>query len=58
MNALGILGWYVNGKVLKRSIIPEKQLASYNRIIPFVKKMERIFPPPCGQSLIAIAEKP
>lgn len=58
MNALGILGWYINGKILKRQIIPEKQLASYNKIIPIVKKIERILPPPFGQSLIAIAEKP
>jgi SAM-dependent methyltransferase len=57
MNALGILGWYINGKILKRRIIPEKQLISYNKIIPIIKKIERIFPPPFGQSLIAIAEK-
>lgn len=57
MNALGILGWYINGKILKRQIIPEKQLLSYNKIIPIIKKIERIFPPPFGQSLIAIAEK-
>ena len=33
MNMLGILGWYVNGRVLRRKIIPSTQLGMFDRLV-------------------------
>lgn len=56
-NFLGIFGWFVNSKILKRSFLPLKQLLLFNRIAPLMKRMEQRFKPPLGQSLFAVAKK-
>jgi 2-polyprenyl-3-methyl-5-hydroxy-6-metoxy-1,4-benzoquinol methylase len=55
MNALGVLGWLLNGKVLRRQVPPSGQLRLFNRIVPLVRAIERRLPPPFGLSLLAIA---
>lgn len=57
MNFPGILGWFINGRIRKVPLIPRKQLAFYNRIVPFVQRLEQFVSVPLGQSLVAIAEK-
>jgi SAM-dependent methyltransferase len=57
MNFPGILGWFINGRIRKVPLIPQKQLAFYDRIIPLVQRVEQLIRLPVGQSLIAIAEK-
>jgi len=56
-NIFGILGWFINGKLLKRKILPKDQLYIFDRLFPFLIKVEKIFPNTLGQSLIAIGEK-
>ncbi len=56
-NLFGILGWFFNGKILKRGILPKRQLYIFNRFFPFLVKIERTFPNILGQSLIAVGEK-
>jgi hypothetical protein len=58
MNMPGFFGWWLNGRVLKRSLLPERQLRFYDRVIPLVKHIEKFVVPPFGQSLIAVAVKP
>ncbi len=58
INRLGAFGWFVNGRILKRRIIPSGQMGFYERIIPWMRRLERVAPLPFGQSLVALARKP
>ncbi len=57
LNIIGILGWYLNGVILRKSIIPIGQLRTYEKMVPFLKFIEGIFPPPSGQSLFLMCRK-
>jgi SAM-dependent methyltransferase len=50
------LPWLINGRLLKRDYIPTGQANLANRLVPLLK-LERLIGPPCGLSLIAIAQK-
>ncbi len=56
-NFFGILGWFINGTVLRRSILPEGQVRTFDRMIPVFIFMEKIIPIWIGQSLIAVGRK-
>ncbi len=51
------LPWLINGRLLKRDHIPAGQANLANLLVPLLK-LERLIGPPCGLSLIAIAQKP
>ena len=55
-NRIGIFGWFLNGKILRRRELPSFQLAIYNLFVPLLK-LEKFFPLPFGTSLLAVAEK-
>jgi SAM-dependent methyltransferase len=55
MNLLGIPGWFLNGRVLQRRLIPAGQLRIYDCLTPLVARMESIFRLPFGLSLLAVA---
>ena len=57
MNFLGLLGWFFNGRVLKRKELPEKQTKLFDKLVPFLEFIEKIIKPPLGQSLILIVQK-
>lgn len=54
---LAMLPWLVNGRLLKRDYLPTGQANLANRLVPLLK-LEKLIGPPCGLSLIAIAQKP
>jgi 2-polyprenyl-3-methyl-5-hydroxy-6-metoxy-1,4-benzoquinol methylase len=56
LNALGTLGWFVNGRILRRRVPPSGQLRLFNLVVPFVQAAERRVPPPFGLSLLSIAK--
>jgi len=56
-NRIGILGWFLNSKVLRRKRLPSFQMRIYNLLVPMLK-LEKFFPLPFGTSLLAVAEKP
>lgn len=57
LNMLGAVGWLVNGRLLRRRVPPRGQLRLLNRLVPFVRCVERIIPAPFGISLLMIARK-
>ncbi len=57
MNMPGFLGWWFNGKILRRRFIPFRQMLMYDKIVPLVSFIEKVFDPPFGQSLILVAKK-
>jgi len=61
MNMLGFFGWFLNGKILRntpaRDILIEEQAVFFDRyLVNPLKKIESIFRPCFGQSLIVIAK--
>lgn len=58
INAVGALGWFVNARVIPRETPPAGQLQLFNRLVPFLKRFERRFPPAFGISVIAVGQKP
>jgi SAM-dependent methyltransferase len=57
LNGFGILGWFFNGTVMRRRLLPVRQVRIFNRLVPFQMRFEKIFPWMLGQSLVAIGEK-
>ena len=58
VNAAGIVGWFVAGKVLRQRTLATRQVQFYDRlIIPWLSKIESLWSPPFGQSLVAVARK-
>jgi SAM-dependent methyltransferase len=52
-NPVGAVGWWLNGKVLRRDLLPEGQLSLYARFaIPLSRLLDRWNPIPFGVSLI------
>lgn len=58
INLIGVVAWFVSGKVLRRRSLGRAQVLFYDRmIIPWLRRLESLVPPPIGQSLVAIARK-
>jgi len=59
MNLVGIAGWFVAGKIMRRTTLGRGQVRFYDRwVIPWLRRVESVAHPPLGQSLLAIARKP
>ncbi|MDQ5857447.1 MAG: glycosyltransferase [Acidobacteriota bacterium] len=57
VNRPGIFGWWLNGKVLRRQVLPRGQLLAFKFLMPLLRREEKR-PPTAGLSLIALATKP
>ncbi len=56
-NLLGVFGWFLNSRILRRVTFPPIQLTLYDRLVPLFR-VESRFRLPFGMSLIAIGRKP
>lgn len=56
-NALATAGWYLNGRVLRRKMLPGFQGRCFDALVPLLKKLENKLRLPFGLSLIAICKK-
>ena len=54
-NVVGILGWWLNGSLLKRTTPPGQQVGLFDRCVPLFQKVEDWLHPPVGLSLFAAA---
>lgn len=57
INPVAVPGWFVNGRLLRRKIIPNLQLAIFDRLTFLVRFFTRLSPP-FGLSLLVVARKP
>ena len=53
-NAAGIAGWFMNGLLFHKRIIPRKQLQLFDKLIPFMKLVDTITFYRIGLSVIAV----
>jgi len=58
MNLVGMVGWFVNNRVVKRVEESPQQILFFDRFMaPVAERIERIIPPPVGLSLIAVCRR-
>ncbi len=57
-NAVGLVGWWFNSVVLKKTAVPGDQAVMFNRVVPLLSRLEKWIRPPFGQSVIGVARKP
>jgi SAM-dependent methyltransferase len=57
LNWLGLVGWFINGKILRRKILPEKQLGIFDYTARPFLLLEELVNPPCGLSVLVIGKK-
>ncbi len=57
-NAVGLLGWWFNSVILKKTTVPGGQAIWFNRLVPILSRLEKLINPPFGQSVIGVARKP
>jgi glycosyltransferase involved in cell wall biosynthesis len=56
-NLLGVAGWYLNARVLRRRTVPGLQARLNDRLVPLLR-FERRLGPPLGMSLLAVGRAP
>jgi len=57
LNIFGVFGWWLNGKVLKRKIIPSIQISLYDKVFSYFFLLENLIPKPFGLSVFAVGLK-
>ncbi|MEJ2744718.1 MAG: glycosyltransferase [bacterium] len=55
-NLPGALGWFVNGKILRRKMLPKNQMKLFDLMVPILR-LEDHLRIPFGLSLLAVARK-
>jgi SAM-dependent methyltransferase len=56
MNLLGLAGWFVNGRVLRRSSLDPRQVRAFDRLVPLIR-LEDFVRVPVGLGLVCHAQK-
>src|SRR6184192_880504 len=56
-NLLGVPGWWLNARVLRRRSVPGLQARLNDRLVPLLR-LERRLKPPIGMSLLAVGRVP
>ncbi|MGZ5004751.1 MAG: class I SAM-dependent methyltransferase [Chthoniobacterales bacterium] len=56
-NLLGVPGWFLKARILKESTHADSNYRVTNALIPILKPVERLLPPPLGMSVIGIFRK-
>ncbi|MGQ0712517.1 MAG: class I SAM-dependent methyltransferase [Gemmatimonadaceae bacterium] len=57
VNLPGVLGWFIAGRILRRTTLTPRAVRLYDRfVLPLTTMIESVWEPPLGQSLLAIAE--
>jgi len=58
-NMAGWLGWWLNARVFKKTEQSASQIRLFDAVVvPLMSRLEAVAPPPFGQSLFAVLEKP
>ena len=59
LNSVGLIGWWFNAKVLKKTEQSESQIALFDSVVvPALSRVEGSIEPPFGQSIFTVLEKP
>lgn len=56
-NSPAILGWWLNGSILKRKQMSTSQIKVYDTVVPFLRIIDKLISKKIGISLIVVSEK-
>jgi len=56
-NFAGMGGWWFAGNLLKKKLIPEKQLSLYNALVPAFRLLDKLILNSAGLSVVTVAAK-
>lgn len=56
-NLAGIPGWFLNGKILGKDVIPAGQMRLFDRFVPIFKLIDKLTMHSAGLSTIVVGEK-
>ena len=56
-NMLGLAGWFVNCRLLRRDVLPQRQVRVFDYLVPALALLEKYLPRPFGMSLVAVGRK-
>jgi len=56
VNMMGALGWFVNGKIFRKRLLPSRQLRVFDWLVGALR-LEKYLNPPFGLSVLAVAQK-
>ena len=56
-NTIGILGWFLNSRIQRKKTISVLQLMLFDKITPYLRKIEKCFDPPFGMSLFIVGRQ-
>ena len=56
-NFVGMFGWWFYSRIAKRQVLPSRQVRIFDLMVPILSRIERLIPPPIGQSLLAVGRK-
>ena len=51
------IGWFINGRILKKNLMSSSQILIFDKLIPLLSKIEKKINIPFGLSMIAICRK-
>lgn len=56
LNLPGVVAWFIAGRILRKTTLSVRAVRIYDRcVVPWLSAVESVAPPPCGQSLVAVA---
>ena len=53
-NFVGIAAWFLQNRIMRRSMAASAEYALYDSLVPVLSRIERVVPPPNGLSLVTI----
>ena len=53
-NMVGALGWWWRGRIAKADQLDSNSCRTFDRLVPYLDVVERLFRPPFGQSLVVV----
>ena len=57
MNLPGVFAWFLDGRLLGRTELTDRQTHCFDAMVPFIAMVERLARPPLGLSLVAVVER-
>ena len=57
VNFVGVWGWWWSSRILGEPGIKKNKAHFVDRLVPYISAIERLVPPPVGQSLFVVGEK-
>ena len=58
MNVFGMFTWRLGSALFGVRMFDARACGLLDRLVPWLERLERLWPPPLGQSLVTICRKP